>query len=500
MIGDAGGPWRAAEQQVAGRRYCFRDGGSAPPPDPPEGVAVTFDLNRLLEERSGERVRLHEEHMNARLAQVLRTIGFDREWVAGRGCYLYDAQGREYLDFLSGFGVYALGRSHPVLKKALQDALAADLANLVQMDCGLLPGLLAEAIVARCHPGIRRAFFCNSGTEAVEGAIKFSRRATGRDRILYCDHAFHGLSTGALALNGGKEFRSGFGPLLPGCEAVPLGDLAALERQLAAGDVAAFVFEHIQGKGVYEAGAEYWTAAEAACRRHGTLVVADEVQTGLGRTGRLFCHEHWGLRPDVVTVSKALSGGYVPVGAVLTTDAVWKRVFRSMDAALVHSSTFGSNALAMVAGLATLQVIDDEDLVDRARRTGDLFAKALRPLVDRYEMLVDVRGKGLMIGLELGRPESRSLRLRWDALERVRTAMFSQLVVVPLFDRHRILTQVAADGVNIVKLLPPLVAGEDEVDMFVAAFEDVMEEVHKGMGLYMDVGWTMARGLLKRSR
>lgn len=459
---------------------------------------MAFDLGGLLEERAGDREHLHDEHLNGKLAQVLRTIGFDRNYTSGTGCYLYDDEGRDYLDFLAGFGVYALGRSHPVVKQALHDALEADLPNLVQMDCSLLPGLLGEALVKRSHAGIRRAFFCNSGTEAVEGAIKFARRATGRTRILYCDHAYHGLSTGSLALNGGKEFRNGFGPLLPGCDPVPLGDLAALERELAAGDVAAFVFEPIQGKGVYEAPDEYWVEAEAACRRHGTLVVADEVQTGLGRTGRFFCHDHWALRPDIITVSKALSGGYVPVGAVLTTGAVWDKVYRSLDAALVHSSTFGSNALAMVAGLATLQVFDDEDIVDRARRTGDLLVKALQPLVDRYELLHEVRGKGLMVGLQFGRPTSRGLRLRWDALERVRAGMFSQLVVVPLFDRHRVLTQVAADGVNIVKLLPPLIAGEEEVDRFVGALEDVLDDAHRGMGLYMDVGRTMARGALRR--
>jgi ornithine--oxo-acid transaminase len=458
-----------------------------------------FDLDQVITQRSGENFRLHNRYVNPKLAAVLKTIGFDRVYVRGEGCYLYDAEGRDYLDLLAGFGVYALGRSHPVLKKALHDALDADLPNLVQMDCALLPGLLAEALVARSHPGIERVFFCNSGTEAVEAAIKFARAATKRARILYCEHAYHGLTAGSLSLNGGAEFRSGFGPLLPGCEAVPLGDLDALERQLRAGDVAAFVFEPIQGKGVYEAPGDFWADALALCRRYGALSVADEVQTGLGRTGRFFCHEHWGLRPDIVTVSKALSGGYVPVGAMLCSDKISSSVFSSMDRAVVHSSTFGSNLLAMVAGLATLSVFDEEDIVDRARRTGDLFAKALGPLVDRYELLHEVRGRGLMIGLEFGRPESRRLRMRWNALERMRPGLFSQLVVVPLFHRHRILTQVAADNVNIVKLLPPLVAGEDEVNRFVEALEDVLDDAHDGSGFYVDFGRTVARSALRRN-
>ena len=409
---------------------------------------MSFDLAAVLAARHGESRALHDRYLNPQLPRVLNTIGFERDYVRGEGCYLWDAEGARYLDLLSGFGVYALGRSHPAIKAALRNAIDADLANLVQMDCALLPGLLAEALVSRAHPGIERAFFCNSGAEAIEAAVKFSRRATGRTRVLFADHAFHGLTTGALSLNGGAEYRSGFGPLLAS-GSVPFGDLAALERELAVGDVAAFVVEPIQGKGVNEAPDGYWPAAQEACRRHRSLFVIDEVQTGLGRTGRFFCHEHWGLRPDIVTVSKALSGGFVPVGAMLATDAVFRSVYDSMEHAVVHSSTFGSNDLAMVAGLATLAAIDDEDIVGRAERTGAAWRGALQPLLERYEMLADVRGKGLMIGLELGAPDSRALRLRWRATAAVRPGLFSQLVIGPLFQRHRILTQVAADNINV---------------------------------------------------
>jgi len=464
-----------------------------------EPSATPFDVAGALRERHGESYALHRTYMNPQMVRLLKTIGFDRSYVRGEGCYLFDAEGRRYLDMLSGFGVYALGRSHPALKAALHQAIDLDLPNMVQMDCALLPGLLAEALVARTHPGIGRVFFCNSGTEAVEAAIKFARAATKRPRLVYADHAYHGLTNGALALNGGAEFRDGFGPFLPSCDEVPFGDLAALERRLAPGDVAAFVVELIQGKGVNLAPEGYWPAAQALCRRHGTLLVADEVQTGLGRTGKLFCHEHYDLTPDIVTVSKALSGGYVPVGATLTTDAVFGAVYDSIDNALRHSSTFGRNQLAMVAGLATLQALDDEDLVDRARRTGEAFTKHLAPLVERYEMLHEVRGLGLMIGLVFGEPESRSLRLRWRALEALRPALFSQTVVVPLYHRHRILTQVAADNVNIIKLLPPLVAGEEEIETFVAALDDVLHDAHRRGGTFFEMGRTMAAGTLRRT-
>ncbi|HEX4163489.1 MAG TPA: aminotransferase class III-fold pyridoxal phosphate-dependent enzyme, partial [Acidimicrobiales bacterium] len=211
---------------------------------------MPFELKKVLEERRGENFTLHSKYVNPQLPRVLGTIEFDRFFEKGEGCYLIDEKGERYLDFLSGFGVFALGRGHPAIVQALHDALDADLPNLVQMDCALLPGVLAEQLVKRSHSGIERVFFTNSGAEAIESAIKFARAATKRTRILYCDHAFHGLTTGALALNGGREFRTGFGPLLPGADMIPFGDIAALRRELRRGDVAAFVVEPIQGKGV----------------------------------------------------------------------------------------------------------------------------------------------------------------------------------------------------------------------------------------------------------
>ena len=459
---------------------------------------MAFDVAKALEERHGENFSLHNEYLNPQLARVLKTLGFDRLYVRGEGCYLYDDKGERYLDFLAGFGVYALGRGHPAVKKALHQAIDLDLPNMVQLDCALLPGLLAEKLVARAHDGLRRVYFCNSGTEATEAAIKFARRATGRPRVLFCDHAFHGLTTGSLALNGGKDFREGFGQLLPGTTQVPFGDADALARELRSKDVAAFVVEPIQGKGVNVAPEGYWQSVQELCRRHGTLLVADEVQVGMGRTGKFFAHEHYGLEPDIVTLSKALSGGYVPVGAVLCTEKVFMSVYSSMERAMVHSTTFGRNQLAMVAGLATLEVFDDEQIVEQARRTGEAFDAALAPLVERYEMLHAVRGKGLIIGLVFDKPRSRALRLRWNALEAVRTALFSQMVVVPLFHRHRILTQVAADNMNVIKLLPPLVAGQEEVDYFAAALDDVLRDAHHGTGLLMEFGTTMAKSALRR--
>ena len=461
---------------------------------------MPFELKKVLEERRGENFSLHSKYVNPQLPRVLGTIEFDRFFEKGEGCYLIDDKGDRYLDFLSGFGVFALGRGHPGIVQALHDALDADLPNLVQMDCALLPGVLAEELCKRSHSGIERVFFTNSGAEAIESAIKFARAATKRTRILYCDHAFHGLTTGALALNGGREFRSGFGPLLPGADMIPFGDIGALRRELRRGDVAALVIEPVQGKGVNVAPDDFWLEAQSLCRKHKALMVLDEVQVGMGRSGTFHCHEQFGITPDIITMSKALSGGYIPVGAMLCSADVSDAVFSSMDRAVVHSSTFSQNQLAMVAGLATLAAYDEEDILDRVQRTGKAFTKALQPLVDRYEFLHEVRGMGLMIGLVFGEPTTPALRRRFRVIEALRTALFSQMIVVPLFHRHRILTQVAADNMNVVKLLPPLIAGDDEVEMFADALDDVLASAEKGSGLIFEFGKTMAKGSLHKYR
>ncbi|MFE3643326.1 aspartate aminotransferase family protein [Streptomyces sp. NPDC059169] len=455
-------------------------------------MSSEFDLARLLAERGHERYALHARHLNHQLPRMLHTIGFDKVYERGEGAHFWDDEGNDYLDMLAGFGVMGLGRHHPVVRKALHDVLDASPADLTRFDCPPLPGLLAEKLLAH-SPHLDRVFFGNSGTEAVETALKFARCATGRPRILYCTHAFHGLTTGSLSVNGEAGFRDGFAPLLPDT-AIELGDLEALERELARGDVAGFVVEPIQGKGVHAAPPGFLAAAQELLRGHGALLIADEVQTGLGRTGDFYAYQHEdGVEPDLVCVAKALSGGYVPVGATLGRDWIFKKVYSSMDRVLVHSASFGSNAQAMAAGLAVLSVIEEEQVVANARATGELLKGRLAALVDRYELLREVRGRGLMIGIEFGRPSSLRLRSRWTVLQAARKGLFAQMVVVPLLQRHRILTQVSGDHLEVIKLIPPLVIGESEVDRFVAAFTAVMDDAHGGSGLMWDFGKTLVK-------
>ncbi|MFB7371440.1 aspartate aminotransferase family protein [Streptomyces sp. NPDC056222] len=451
-----------------------------------------FDLAALLAERGAERYELHTRYLNHQLPRMLHTIGFDKVYVRAEGAHFWDVDGGDHLDMLAGFGVMGLGRHHPVVRQALHDVLDASLADLTRFDCQPLPGLLAEELLAH-SPHLDRVFFGNSGTEAVETALKFARYATGKPRVLYCSHAFHGLTTGSLSVNGEDGFRDGFAPLLPDT-AIELGDLEALERELRKGDVAAFVVEPIQGKGVHEAPPGFLRAAQELLHARGALLIVDEVQTGLGRTGDFYAYQHEeGVEPDLVCVAKALSGGYVPVGATLGKDWIFKKVYSSMDRVLVHSASFGSNAQAMAAGLAVLSVMENEGTVAHVRRVGELLSSRLKELVPRYELLKEIRGRGLMIGIEFGRPSSLGLRSRWTMLQAARKGLFAQMVVVPLLQRHRILTQVSGDHLEVIKLIPPLIIDEEDVDRFVTAFTAVMDDAHGGGGLMWDFGKTLVK-------
>lgn len=455
-----------------------------------------MDIRSIIDTHAPEQHALFAEHVNPQLVRVLKAIGFDKKYVRAIGQYLYDAEGNEYLDLLSGYGVFNMGRNHPRIKKALHEALDLDSANMVQMDAPLLAGVLAKRLLEKVKH-LDTVFFTNSGTEANEGAIKFAKCATGKSRILFLEHAFHGLTTGSLALNGNEEFRNGFEPLLPGCTAVPMGNLEILEDELRKGDVAAFVIEPIQGKGVYIPQKDYLPTAEALCRKYKALLIADEVQSGMGRTGKWFAFEHFGISPDIITVAKALSGGFIPVGAIIYHRSIYDKVYSRMDRCVVHSNTFGRNTLAMTAGIASLQVIEEDGLIENAWLRGEEMLHGIEAMKDKYEMISDVRGKGLMIAIEFSRPRSIGLKIGWDLIHKVNKGLFGQMVVVPLLSKHRILTQVTGHNCDIVKLLPPLCITEKDVQHFLQAFEDVVADCHRFPGGAWEIGKQLAKQALK---
>jgi ornithine--oxo-acid transaminase len=457
-----------------------------------------LDVSEMFVERQAQRSSMHSRHLNEQLVRVLKTIGYDVGFQKGQGQYLYDRDGVRYLDLLSGFGVFAIGRNHPALRTALKSVLDSDLPNLVQLDVSTLAGVLAERLLEHV-PYLDKVFFANSGAETVEAAIKFARSATGRPGIVHCAHSYHGLTYGALSLTDDSNFRGGFEPLLPGCTAVPFNDLAALEHALSSREIAAFIVEPIQGKGVNMPTDDFLPGAAALCRKYGTIFIADEIQTGMGRTGRFLAVEHWNVEPDMVLLSKALSGGHVPVGALLTRKHIFDKIFNRMDRAVVHGSTFAKNDLAMAAGIATLEVMKDEKLIETAAKRGAELRLALTRMVPGYELLKEVRGKGLMIGVEFGPPKSLSLKASWNVLESANKGLFVQLITVPLFKDHKILTQVAGHGLHTVKLLPPLTITEEDCNWIETAFDSVIAASHKVPGAIWSLGKTLVDNAVRKS-
>jgi ornithine--oxo-acid transaminase len=429
--------------------------------------------------RADETLDLAARHLDTSLVDVLRILGFDKQYVSARGSYLYDAAGRAYLDFHTGEGFASLGHNHPDVGDVLRAALAADLVDGVQLHYSALAGMLAEALSQRLPPGLDAVFFASAGAEAVDSAMKFARAATRRPRLISCDSSFHGVTLGPLSLVGDEFFKEGFGPLLPGCARVPFGDLEALEAELRTKDVAAFIVEPIQGRMVTLPPEGYLHAAQELCRRYGTLFVADEIQTGLGRTGRWFALEQWGLEPDFVLVGKALSGGYMPVAAMVTTRKIFQKAVGALDRSYVHQSTYGRNRLSMAAGLATLRIIERDGLVEHVGRMSTVLLDGLAELQQRYEMVQEVRGSGLMIGIELGAPSSRVAKLNWRLIHMASEGLFPQLVVIPLHRDHGMITMAAGKN-DVIKLLPPMTLSEQEARSFLTALDAVLADLHGG--------------------
>lgn len=459
---------------------------------------MPFNLQGMIDRHQGQQLSLLSHYINPQMAKVLKILGFDPVYVRGRGAHLWDDRGKDYLDMLSGFGVFAVGRSHPTVKDAIRQYLDLDSPNLVKMGTQLLAGLLAKKLVDEyAPPGLDTVFFCNSGAEAVDGALKFSHAFTGRKRFLFCDHGYHGLTLGTLAVNGCKEFRSDYESLLPGEYGINLGDTDRLEAELARGDVAALLVEPVIGHGVFIPPDDFLARARELCTRYGTLLIADEVQTGFGRTGKLFGCDHWGVVPDIMTLSKSLSGGYCPIGAILYPRKVHDKVFSSLDRCMVHSTTFSQNDLAAVCGLAALEVIREEGLVENSALMGAYLMDRLKGLAAKYELIREVRGLGLMIAIEFGEPRSLTLKTGWKMIHGINRDLFCQSILVPLIMDHQILAQVSGHGRDIIKLIPPLVFNRADADRFIDAFDQVLAAAHRFPGPIWEVGSRLAKAALR---
>lgn len=396
----------------------------------------------------------YTKHVNPYLAKLMQFAGFGVE-MRGEGCYIYDQEGSAYLDCLGGYGTFSLGHRHPKVVEAVKSQL--DQMGLSGKAFFSKQGADLAAKLAEITPeGLEYAFFCNSGAEAVEGALKFARKHTGRSKIISTHNSFHGKTLGALSVMGREKYRKPYEPLLPGVEFVDFGDAA---QGIAAIDdrTAAFIVEPIQGEGgIIIPPDGYLRDLRASCDRHGAVLIADEVQTLLGRTGKWFGCNHDGVSPHLMTLAKALGGGIMPIGVLMGTKEIWDSIYE--ESPLSHTSTFGGNAMACSAGLATIQVIEEEGLVERSVEMGGLLLSGLQGVAGKHNDLIkEARGKGLMIGVEFQMDE------------------VGELVVAQMLKRG-LCVAYTLNNPRILRFEPPLIINPEQIDFAVTAFEESVAE------------------------
>jgi ornithine--oxo-acid transaminase len=358
---------------------------------------------------------------------------------------------------------------------------------MLQSHVADIAGELGYELCSRAGGQVTKAFFCSSGSEGIEAVIKFARARTRRTGIVYARGAFHGLTCGALSLMGNEFWRDGFGPMLPRTFEIPFNDLEAVEVILSKEKIAAVILEPLQGEaGIVLPEPGYLSGVESLCRKHNTLFVLDEVQTGIGRTGRFLAAQHYGVSPDMIVMAKALSGGLIPCGAVLMTEEIYKSVYSSLRRAIVHTSTYSENSLAMRAGLATLAVLDRERLSERAESIGIELRQRLSEALAPYEMVREVRGLGLMNGIVFEAPKQLKLRLSFEAFRAIHPGMFGQMLVHRLFQEHQILSQICGNNFMVLKVAPPLVVTDPQIDKYIAAITSVVETMHSSTAVWAE--------------
>jgi ornithine--oxo-acid transaminase len=438
---------------------------------------------------------LYSLHANPQWVRLLNLLQMNVRYERCAGAELFTGDGRRILDMLSGYCVHNAGHNHPDIVSALKEELDRSGPAMLQSHVPGLAGELAERLCRSAGGRVNKVSFCSSGSEGIETAIKFSRAHTGRTGLVYAEGAFHGLTCGALSLMGDPFWKDGFGPFLPDTYAVPFGDIAAVEKALSNEQIAALILEPIQAEGgIRVPDRDYLKAAESLCRKYGTLFVLDEVQTGMYRTGPFLAAHHFGVEPDMVILAKALSGGLVPSGAVLMTDDIYNSVYSSFQRAIVHASTFGENGLAMRAGLATMDVLEREQLGPRATALGEQLRARLASTLSEYEMVAGIRGLGMLSGIEFQPPRHIRLKVMFEAFRRIHPGMFGQMLVMRLFRDKGVLAQICGNNMMVLKIAPPLVVTEAQLDLCVAAIRETIDLVHSS-----NTFWSEALGLARRA-
>jgi ornithine--oxo-acid transaminase len=436
---------------------------------------------------SDEDRRSYAQHVNPIWVKLLDALGMNVQYTHCSGAELYTEDGRTILDCLSGYCVHNVGHNHPHVVSQLIAELQSQSTAMIQSNVVEKAGALAQLLCRQAGGKVSKVFFCSSGSEGIEAVIKFARAHTGRTDLIYAAGAFHGLTCGALSLMGSAFWRESFGPMLGGTHEVPFGDLPSIEKLLATRKVAAVILEPIQAEaGIVLPPEDYLSGVQKLCNQHGALFVLDEVQTGMGRTGTFLAGQRYGVDPDMIVMAKALSGGLIPCAAVLMSDAIYKSVFHSLRRAFIHTSTYSENTLAMRAGIATVEVLLEEGLTERADSLGMELRYRLREALKPYEMVKDVRGEGMLTGIEFQAPRSMSMRLSFEAFKAVHPGLFGQILVMRLFKDKNILAQICGNNFMVLKVAPPLMVSEAQLDHCVESIRSVVETVHSSKVFWID--------------
>lgn len=428
-------------------RRAFEYDTSMEKPTPASAEEITQDV-----------IQKYQKYVNPTQVALLKIGGYDHiEWTA-EGATVTDLDGNSYIDCLGGYGVFSLGHRNPRVIAAVKEQLdRMPMASKAFLNKPLAD--LAEKLASIAPGQLQYTFMCNSGTEAVEGALKVARMATGKTDIIATLGGYHGKTMGALTATGRDMYKKPFEPLVPGFCCVPWNDLAAAETAITH-NTAAIIVEPVQGEGgIRVPSDDYLPGLRRLCDERGILLIVDEVQTGLGRTGKMFAVEHWGVAPDIMTLAKALGGGVVPAGAFMATPEIWEKVFRENP--FIHTSTFGGSELACAAGLAAVEETLELDLPARAAENGAYFLQGLREIQQRYpELLVEARGMGLMLGVEFADPDIAKIAIG---------AMVHQGTIAAY----------TLNNPKVIRFEPPLVITREEIDRALAAFDSGLIEARQ---------------------
>ncbi|MBM7624105.1 aminotransferase class III-fold pyridoxal phosphate-dependent enzyme [Sporohalobacter salinus] len=472
-----------------------------------------------LEEWSGQELhseifQLFGEHINPYFRDFYEFNYIDRVFIEGKGCTLVDTEGKEFLDFVGGYGCLNTGHNHPDIVEAVNSYLNKGYPTFTQyVSAPAQTSILAEKLAELTPGDLERTFFSNSGTEAVEAAIKLAKAATDNPRFLYCDNSYHGKTLGSLSITGRDKHRSIFEPLLPKCTSIPFDDIEALETELEKGDVGAFILEPIQGEGgVILPSRDYLASVEKLCNKYDCILIMDEIQTGFCRTGKMFACEQTGIEPDIIALAKSLSGGLVPIGATVTRKELWDRAYGTADNFALHTSTFGGGNLAATAGIAALEVMNKEGLADNALSVGSMLKEELQNIAQNYPFIKEVRGQGLMIGIEFSNPYDKgieglidefasripgnvfatyqflsdkaksNIEMAIKEFEKSFEEMFLMRIIAKLSHQYGILTFVTANTSKVMRIQPPLVLTKKQARYFVDSFAKVCEDMTTVLG------------------